>query len=358
MKELSNDIVKTKRNLEILVTENDKTGNNIAEMSNFFDVYIHQLSNEIKGNSLVEAVADIPASNIGIISEVLNGVDIIMDGGVSYIPDFDHLPDDIKTKYKQGIYTVGESRQVDGNARAVILDENGVRIKDITLKKVQNQVASMEAIRSITTQMQLRQIYGKLETIESYQEYQIERDRDRDIVVPFLNARHYILLAQESESEEYRINQLDKANEEMTKALNAVYTELNTTANHLVKLTSRPVFQRRKQIETFMRYIASDLQLATKYVGVQMHIYDYLGNKKAAEIVLQSYQRVMKDFVNKSIGKKGQTTANLLQMNYPYNEDNMDFWFNFSREIQPVINANNLSDVKNEDIYLISVEDD
>lgn len=49
---------------------------------------------------------------------------------------FDILPVDIKTKLKKGIYTIGNPRQADGNLRAVVLDENGVRIKDISLKKV------------------------------------------------------------------------------------------------------------------------------------------------------------------------------------------------------------------------------
>lgn len=40
-------------------------------------------------------------------------------------------------------------------------------------------------MRSIGNQLQMRQIYAKLSDIEEFQTYQIERDRDRDIIVPF-----------------------------------------------------------------------------------------------------------------------------------------------------------------------------
>ena len=34
---------------------------------------------------------------------------------------------------------MGESRQVEDNVRAVVLDENGTRIKDVTLKVLNTQ---------------------------------------------------------------------------------------------------------------------------------------------------------------------------------------------------------------------------
>jgi hypothetical protein len=351
------EIVKVRKSeLCILVTDEDKHGTDIIAMSNFFDGYIQQLSCELSKNPIVEVISEFPAANIGIINDVLHHANAVMKGEFSYIPDFDRLPKDIKSKFEKGIYTIGESKQVDGNARAVILDENGIRIKDVTLKKVQNQIGTIDTAKSIVNQAQMRQIYAKLDGIEELQEYQIERDRDRDIVTPFLNARQYILLAQESDNEEYRIEQLKKANMELTGAINAVYTEMSTASKHLAKLTSRPIFQRRKQIETYMGYLTSDLQIATKFVGVQMHVYDYLGDKRGSTLALENYQHVMSDFVNKVIDKKGQSAAILLQNNYPYDKSNMDFWFNFTKEIQPVLKSS-ISKIESKDVYLVSVED-
>ena len=350
----STDIVEIPKNeLCILITDEDKHGTDIAAMSNFFDGYIQQLSCEMNRTSAFEIITDIPAADIGIVGEVIHHAGAVMKDEYSYIPDFEHLPKDVKDKLKEGLYSIGESKQVDGNARAVILDENGVRVKDITLKKVQNQIGTVDMVRSITNQAQMRQIYAKLDGIAELQEYQIDRDRDRDIVTPFLNARRCILLAQDSDDEEYRIEQLKKANDLLGSAINSVYTEMSTTSKHLAKLTSRPIFQRRKQIKTYMGFLSGDLQMATKFVGVQMHICDYLGDKKGSIQALQDYQHVMGDFVNKELDKRGLSASMLLQMNYPYDENNMDFWYKFSKEIQPMLAiSENVSDV-----YLVSVED-
>ena len=41
----------------------------------------------------------------------------------------------------------------------------------------------------------MRQIYAKLSEIQEFQTYQIQRDRDRDVIVPFLDARGLVLEA-------------------------------------------------------------------------------------------------------------------------------------------------------------------
>ena len=50
-------------------------------------------------------------------------------------------------------------------------------------------------MHSIANQIQMRQIYAKLSEIQEFQTYQIQRDRDRDIIVPFLDARDLVLEA-------------------------------------------------------------------------------------------------------------------------------------------------------------------
>lgn len=66
-------------------------------------------------------------------------------------------------------------------------------------------------MRSIGNQLQMRQIYAKLSDIEEFQTYQIERDRDRDIIVPFLDARSLVLEAATKESETERVQMLKEA---------------------------------------------------------------------------------------------------------------------------------------------------
>lgn len=54
------------------------------------------------------------------------------------IPDFASMPKDIQEKYGTGKLILGESEQVDGNIRAVLVDtDTKVRVKDVTFKKVE-----------------------------------------------------------------------------------------------------------------------------------------------------------------------------------------------------------------------------
>lgn len=139
-----------KRPLVIFKTDADKYGRDITLMSDFFDGYVQQMALSIKDQSNLEAIQDIPVASIGIINDAIHQASVVLKGNITLLPDFDSLPVGIKDKLKKGIYTVGESKQVDGNLRAVILDEEGVRVKDITLKKVISNPGNVETTRSIT----------------------------------------------------------------------------------------------------------------------------------------------------------------------------------------------------------------
>ena len=346
-----------KHKLCILVTDEDKYGTDIAKMSDFFDLCVQQMSYELKEYTTSDILREIPVADLGIINDVVHHAEVLMKGTYGYIPDFDSLPHDIKTKFDKGIYKIGESRQIDGNMRAVILDENDVRVKDITLKRVKNDAGELETSRSIENQLQMRQIYAKLNEIQELQIYQIKRDRDRDIITPFLNARDFILRAQTTNSLKDRREYLKKSSDEITKAINGVYTDLTTSAELLAKLTSWPIFQRRNQIRNAIGFITSDLQLATKYVGVQVQVLDYLGDKESSRMALKCYQHVMQNFLVKEINKKEQSAARLMHLNYPYDDSNRDFWQTFSKELRPMLEAGFDNIEGQKDIYLVSLED-
>lgn len=354
---MSGEIVERgKQELRIFVTDVDKYGTDVTKMSNFFEFYIQHLSYELSINTEVNVIENIPIADLGIINEVVHHVEVMMDGKYAYVPDFGSLDHDIKIKYDKGIYHMGESKQVDGNMRAVIMDENNIRVKDITLKGVKNDPRTMETIQSIANQAQLKQIFAKLDDIQELQSYQIDRDRDRDIVVPFLNARDYILRAQTGGTLEDKSESLKKATDELTKALNAIYTDLSTASKHIAKLTRRPIFQQRDQIMKYIGYLTRDLQLATKYVGVQMNVFDYLGDKASSNLALERYQHIMQDFFEMGINQKGQSTASLIHQYYPYNENNRNCWLKFAMDMKPVLHAG-LKSIVGKEIYLVSVKD-
>lgn len=135
--------------------------------------------------------------------------------------------------------------------------------------------------------MQMRQIYTKLADIQEIQSYQLEKDRDRDIVVPFLDARSLVLEAETKTNEEERIALLKEADGKIRTALNSVYADIETTSKRFAKRTSIPLWVPGSQIDTYMGFLTTDLQIATKYVGVRMQLLEYMGEKDTAKSVLQ-----------------------------------------------------------------------
>jgi len=350
-----------KEPLIIFKTEADRYGHDIMAMSNFFDGYIEQMALALQERSELEVVSEIPIADLGIISDVLHHASVVMKRETILMPDFDHLPSDVKTKLEDGTYKVAESKQVDGNLRPVIVDENGVRVKDITLKKVLKNPNNIETVRSIANQLQMRQIYTQLADIGEFQTYQLEKDRDRDMVIPFLDARSMVLEAETKKSKEESLSMLKEADNKMRTALNAVYSDIETTSKRFAKLVSTPFLQHGKKVSRYIEYLTRDLQIATKYVGVRMQLLEYIGESSTAKNVLRLHQYVIYNFLTKPLIKKGKSTAELLHDYYPYNKSNMNFWYNFSKEMQPVLEASikkpELGTSDEHKMYLISAED-
>lgn len=343
--------------VHILVTEEDKTGQDILAMSDFFGGYAHQLADSIRVNAMTTVVPSIPIADFGIIGEVVQRAEVISQGTTQLLPDFEHLPKDIRQKLKDGVYKIGKSKQVDGNMRAVIVDEAGTRVKDVTLKEVDVNPGTLEASRSITNQLQMRQIYAKLDAIQEMQSFQIARARDMDIKVPVLNARNYILRAQgENCTAQDRREYLNEASKELLTAVNSLYTDMQTSTEHMLKLTRFPIFQRRDQIQSYIGFISEDIQAVTKVAGLRMQVLDYLGDTDGAQIEMRQYQSVMWDFFSKALPGRGYSAAALIHLNYPYTEENRDCWFKLSQDLRPTLSLGQTEEKKH--IYLVSIEEE
>lgn len=349
------------KSLILFKTDADRYGRDVTAMSNFFDDYVRQTSLAIIEQSNLEIVSEMPIANLGILSDLIHQTGVILQGNTTLIPDFDNLPPDVKSKLEKGIYRIGDSKQVEGNLRPVILDENDVRVKDITLKKVMNDSGNIEAIRSIGNQLQMRQIYAKLTDIQEFQTYQLEKDRDRDIIVPFLDARSIVLESENKESLEERVLLLKEADGKIRNALNAVYADIETTSKSFAKLTDRPFGKFRKILNRYMEYLTSDFQIATKYIGVRMQILEYMGDAKTAKMVWEQYQHVMYDILTKPVTKKGLSTVALMHDYYPYNKSNMNCWYDFSQEMKPALESAmeslEFGNNNENDVFVVSVED-
>lgn len=343
-------------NLQILVTEDDINGTDILAMSDFLDGYIEEMTKSLRENVSDTETVDVPVSDFVIVGGVVHQAKAVTHGMVQYIPDFEHLPTEIKEKFRKGIYKIGESRQVDGNVRAVLVDQEGVRVKDITLKEVHPDTGIIEMSRSIANQIQMKQISSKLDIIEAMQSYQIARDRDRDIFSPFLDARALIVRAQkEDESEEERKKYLKQAEEKLLSALNSLYLDINTSGKTLIKHTRRKIFQNGNVINECIEFISSDLQVLAKMTGLRVRVLSCLGDRKSIEIEVDRYKNQMKWFFTSPLIECGCTMAELIHQHYPYTSENMDCWYKLSEDMKKPLEELEMNGMDH--IYLVSVED-
>lgn len=127
------------------------------------------------------------------------------------------------------------------------------------------------------------------------------------------------------------------ADDKIRTALNAVYADIETTTRSFARKTNMPFLQFGNQLNTYMKFLTSDFQIATKYVGVRMQLLEYLGDSNVAKEVLQSYQHVVYDFLTRPVTKKGITAVNLMHDYFPYTKANLNCWHYFSKEMKPAL---------------------
>ena len=342
-----------KKELKIFVTEEDRTGTDVTKMSDFFSLQTESLINEAKSNNQLITINDFPRADIGIIKDSILAGKEITKGKYTLIPDFSKLPDDIKEKLEDGSLILGDSKQVKNQFRATIVDpsNHNQRVKDITLKKVLDKKDFNKYFDRINDQIQMRQIYQKLDVIEQMNEYQIRRDRDRDIVTPFLNARNLILIAQNGENVK---ENLKEAKFELNKAINAIYTDISTNSKILVE-NSEKWFLPPTMLDKQVKYIAEDLHYSAKYVGVYASVLGYLGETESAKDAIEYYQSQLKQLFNNKYGKKDKTIIELMHLYGPRLPSNPDYWLDFREDLTPFVNSD-LRNLEEKEILLISPE--
>ena len=354
-KKQQNDVLVTNSS-NILVTESDLNQYDVTKMTDFMGVYVQRKVQNLLKYSCEKSISNFTIANIGIINNLIQQGLVISQGNILLVPDFYNLPDDIKDKLKKRIYTIAESKQVDGNLRAVILNEKGVRVKDITLKKVLNNSKNFETITSIVDQMQMKQIHDTLASIQEIQKYQLDRDRDNSIFMPYADALDFIMLGKNEEFTKDKNDYFEKACDKMIEASNAVYTEISTASRHLVKNTKWSLFCRQSTIDTLLFILSNDLQLITIFTGLQMQLFDELGKRKQSICIYNKYQKTMLDYNRKKINEQGMTLFELIHDNYRYSKENIDFWYDFSKELEDkLLCTGNI--IENKQIYLVSTED-
>ena len=285
-----------------------------------------------------------------------------------YELDFASLSEKTKKKLENGNFKVGNSKKIDGNYRAVIVDttKNNVRVEDVTLKKVEKKHNNTDDSSRVdlSTQIQLKQIYDLLLDMKASQEFQINWDRNNSILPPFFSARTKVLQALNSVSLDEKIHLLNEANTYMEDSVSAIKADLISNKEEIIKRTKQ-VDYLYDSLKRHADFILNDTEIMTKIVGMQLYIDLSLNNKAMAIERLTSYNGVMELLTQPDITTNRGLLINLLQKiprinrakwlknsdkisllelinsHYKYGKNDIDLFINLQEKLHEANNTNN-----------------
>lgn len=285
-----------------------------------------------------------------------------------YELDFASLSEKTKKKLENGTFKVGNSKKIDGNYRAVIVDttKNNVRVEDVTLKKVEKKHNNTDDSSRVdlSTQVQLKQIYDLLLDMKASQEFQINWDRNNSILPPFFSARTKVLQALNSVSLDEKIHLLNEANTYMEDSVSAIKADLISNKEEIIKRTKQ-VDYLYDSLKRHADFILNDTEIMTKIVGMQLYIDLSLNNKAMALERLTSYNGVMELLTQPDITTNRGLLINLLQKiprinrakwlknsdkisllelinsHYKYGKNDIDLFINLQEKLHEANNTNN-----------------
>ena len=245
--EISKTIKNNIENFGLFNSHVDKYTQDIFEISSPYEFLLSQymekggtreLNNifSLDGNSLL---------NLAGTSTNLKELLFSSKNGFVYQPDFDSLSNDTKEKIKSGIFKIGDSKKIEGNMRAVIVDStnSNQRVEDLTLKEVVADKNIARALTDLAVQAQLKQIYEIVVDIQETQEYQLHWDRNNSILAPFFTARTKILEFKMSDDLNRKIQLLEAASDSMEQAVSAIKADLISNKDHIKKILKKPMYR-------------------------------------------------------------------------------------------------------------------
>lgn len=285
-----------------------------------------------------------------------------------YELDFASLSEKTKKKLENGTFKVGNSKKINGNYRAVIVDttKNNVRVEDVTLKKVEKKSNNTDDSSKVdlSTQVQLKQIYDLLLDMKASQEFQINWDRNNSILPPFFSARTKVLQSLNTVSLEEKIHLLNEANTYMEDSVSAIKADLISNKEEIIKRTKQ-VDYLYDSLKRHADFILNDTEIMTKIVGMQLYIDLSLNNKAMALERLTSYNGVMELLTQPDITTSRGLLLNLLQKiprinrakwlknsdkisllelinsHYKYGKNDIDLFINLQEKLHEANDTNN-----------------
>jgi len=347
--------------LNIFATEEDKNSTDLLEMSNFFELFIDDIGDNLHNFYQWDTVIDFGALLGRLAAAIKAGFDI-NDMGVM-VADYSHFSKEIIDGLKKGIYHIGESKEVAGNMRPAILDKDEHIVKWFTMKKAVNPKEMLSDVGSLSMQNSLRQISSELKGISQDLKYEIEFNRRQALSLPFINARTKFLNA--INNPENKVKYLEEADTYLLEGLNALYADIEAEAKRLGDSDLKPNQNKIKEFfigslkyaDDILGRINEDMLMIPKYVAVEVYLLKHLERYEDAKAVLGQYKYHLDKMANTPLLGSEYTAAEVIHELYPYHKDNRDFWLEMPQQALSAINSLQLLISGDEDdIYLIEAQ--
>lgn len=366
-------IKKNLSNFELFNTEEAKKETDIFKIPSPFEYALPRLIEEKTSINYTEILDTVGKPLFNFANENKKRFEHILDKNTGDIfkLDFESLSSDVKEKLRKGIYQIGESRKVDGNFRAVIIDttKNNVRVEDVTLQRV-NATEGMPDT-DIASQVYLKEIHDLLLDIKDNQDFQIKWDRNNSILPPFFSARTKVLEAQNSIYLDEKIKLLNQANSCMEESVSAIKADLISNKEEIIKRTSQFNYS-NNSIKQHANFILNDTEIMTKIIGMQVYIDLTLDNQAMANDRLLAYQGSMELLTQKDIlenqnlliklvqqiSPQNQSVPNrislleLIHDNYQYEKNNTDLFLNLQNKLNEATKMDSIRLADSENLKL------
>ena len=347
--------------LNIFATEEDKNSTDLLEMSNFFELFIDDIGDNLHNFYQWDTVIDFGALLGRLAAAIKAGFDI-NDMGVM-VADYSHFSKEIIDGLKKGIYHIGESKEVAGNMRPAILDKDEHIVKWFTMKKAVNPKEMLSDVGSLSMQNSLRQISSELKGISQDLKYEIEFNRRQALSLPFINARTKFLNA--INNPKNKVKYLEEADTYLLEGLNALYADIEAEAKRLGDSDLKPNQSKIKEFfigslkyaDDILGRINEDMLMIPKYVAVEVYLLKHLERYEDAKAVLGQYKYHLDKMANTPLLGSEYTAAEVIHELYPYHKDNRDFWLEMPQEtISALDSLQLLIEPKENEVFLIESE--
>lgn len=339
--------------LDIFSSDEDKKGTDLLKMSNYFDVFVSKIDTRIDSKVKWEVVID-PSALLGRIATVIkSGFDLSEISML--VADTSHFSQEIVDGLKKGVYHIGQSKEIAGNLRPAVLDENEHLVKFVTLKKAINPSEILSDMSNLTMQMSLKNITAQIEDVGREVKAISEFVRREALSNKFIYARDKIMsaaLANKEQQEQFLV----EADTYLMEGLVDLYADVNAEVQKLADLSGP--FRSLKAADTLLAHINEDMQIIPRYVGMRVYLFNLRGKGAEANRVLGEYQYNLENLAEKKLGNKKYTALEMIHRYYPYGESDTDFWLHQPQEMLTAIKScDNLIELESNEFYYIDMEE-